>query len=127
VTENGHKVTYAVGQPMGFKSSFNMMAFTHHFIVAYAAILAGLPTFTDYAILGDDLVLTNKDVVHHYREIMAKLGVEINKTKSLIPTDEPMSSAEFCKRIVTDGEEITGMPVVLLANSISESAYTISL
>lgn len=35
------------------------MALTHHLIVKVAALRAGVPSYRGYALLGDDLVLTN--------------------------------------------------------------------
>ncbi|XLR48894.1 hypothetical protein S83_033554 [Arachis hypogaea] len=34
--------------------------------------------FKDYAILGDDVLITDGNVASHYREILSKLGVQIS-------------------------------------------------
>jgi len=82
-----NKVRYAAGQPMGALSSWVMLAFTHHFIVQYAAWRVGYKTwFTDYAVLGDDIVIARDNLVAsmYYQIMTGELGVEINKSKSLI-------------------------------------------
>ncbi|AEP83726.1 RNA-dependent RNA polymerase [Tuber excavatum mitovirus] len=126
VTQTGHKVRYEVGQPQGFKSSFHSLAMTHHVIVRLAALKAGEMNFTDYVILGDDIVLTNEKVVKDYMIIMELLGVKISLEKSLFHKDYS-SMAEFCKRIACNGHEITGIPMHLLANTIIDPQYTMEL
>jgi len=76
---------YAVGQPMGAYSSFPMLALTHHVIVQVAARRAGIGQwFSNYAILGDDIVIADPRVAPHYLNIMRDtLGVDINLSKSL--------------------------------------------
>jgi len=87
---------------MGALSSWAMLALSHHVIVQIAAMRVGKPSFTNYALLGDDIVIADKAVAMSYHEIMTKiLGVEINLSKSLISDN----SFEFAKRLVTmDGE-----------------------
>lgn len=90
-------VTYSVGQPMGALSSWAMLALTHHFIVQYSAWKEGWPRwFTAYLVLGDDIVIFNKDVARRYLVIMKDLGVGINLVKSVVSTD----TFEFAKRII---------------------------
>lgn len=108
-------VRYAVGQPMGALSSWAMLALTHHFIVQYCAMIervmpvhpkTGLPLwFTDYAILGDDIVIANKKVANRYRKVMASLGVTIGLAKSLV---SPKGTAlEFAKRTFWNGVDVS--------------------
>lgn len=99
---DGIPYRYAVGQPMGALSSWAMLALTHHVIVQIAAIRVGKPGFSNYALLGDDIVIADTAVATSYHMIMTQvLGVDINLSKSLISSD----SFEFAKRLVTmDGE-----------------------
>jgi hypothetical protein len=65
---------YATGQPMGALSSWAMLALTHHAIVQWAALRAGVITsggkwFLDYAVLGDDIVLANGRVAKHRKHL----------------------------------------------------------
>jgi hypothetical protein len=98
----GIPLRYSVGQPMGALSSWAMLALSHHVIVRIAANRVGIPGFTNYALLGDDIVIANDAVAKSYHSIMTQiLGVEINLSKSMISTN----SFEFAKRIITmDGE-----------------------
>jgi hypothetical protein len=98
----GVPLRYSVGQPMGALSSWAMLALSHHVIVRIAANRVGLPGFTNYALLGDDIVICNDAVAKSYHALMTQtLGVEINLSKSMISKD----SFEFAKRIIRmDGE-----------------------
>lgn len=81
-----------------------MLALTHHTLVRVAANRVGLPNFTYYALLGDDVVIANDTVAKSYHQLMTvTLGVEINLSKSLISSD----SFEFAKRLVTRTGEVS--------------------
>lgn len=96
------KIRYSTGQPMGAYSSWGMLALTHHLIVQLAAHRAGVMKgkislrnwFSDYELLGDDVVIFNEDVAKHYLIIMESLGVPINQTKSVIASN---ATFEFAK------------------------------
>lgn len=119
VTDTGHKVRYAVGQPMGFKSSFPALALLHHVIVADAALKVGLEKFEDYVILGDDIVIASRDVAEQYKLSMGELGMSLSPNKSIVPMVEGISGAEFCSRLALNGREITPLPV----NAILQAMY----
>jgi hypothetical protein len=96
---------YAVGQPMGALSSWAMLAITHHIIVQIAARRTGLTSwFSDYAVLGDDIVIADEAVARSYLTIMGDLGVEINLHKSLV---SKIGYAEFAKRLISSSQEVT--------------------
>lgn len=62
----------------------------------WAAHEAGIAPFTDYQILGDDIVITNTDLAKSYQRIMVDiLDVKINPSKTHISSD----MFEFAKRI----------------------------
>lgn len=108
------QVSYATGQPMGAYSSWAMLAFTHHAIVQWAALRAGVITcggywFSDYALLGDDIVIANKLVADEYARLMAALGVEIGLHKSLISVRG--LALEFAKRFFLNGGDASMAPV----------------
>lgn len=85
---------YSVGQPMGCYSSWAMLALTHHIIVQIAAKRSGCESiFTQYAVLGDDIVIADDMVANNYLAIMKVLGVDVNLVKS-----HQGSTAEFAKR-----------------------------
>ncbi|QDM55307.1 RNA-dependent RNA polymerase [Geopora sumneriana mitovirus 1] len=119
VTDTGHKVRYAVGQPMGFKSSFPALALLHHVIVSDAALKAGVENFRDYVILGDDIVIASEVVAKEYMSSMESLGMVLSPNKSVIPVVEGIKGAEFCSRLALNGREVTPLPV----NAILQSMY----
>jgi hypothetical protein len=87
-------IRYSVGQPMGCYSSWAMLALTHHLIVQIAAKRSGCQSiFTNYAVLGDDIVIADEAVAKAYLAIMKVLGVDVNLVKS-----HQGSTAEFAKR-----------------------------
>jgi hypothetical protein len=115
---------YAVGQPMGALSSWAMLALTHHLIVQWAALRAGvIPIyelsvvksggvgskywFSDYAVLGDDIVIANGRVAREYLLLMDQLGVGIGLEKSLVSRK---GSLEFAKRYFLNGEDCSPVP-----------------
>lgn len=105
-------VTYATGQPMGALSSWAMLAVTHHVIVQQAAFNAGVTQkgewFSDYALLGDDIVIANRKVADEYQRLMALYGVEIGLAKSLVSNDG--ITLEFAKRTFHKGTDISPLP-----------------
>lgn len=82
------EVEFVCGQPLGYYSSWPLFALSHHWIVWLAAervrpcALHG--KFNAYAILGDDVVIADSGVANQYCQILDSLGVNINKSKSLI-------------------------------------------
>jgi len=82
-----------------------MLALTHHVIVQIAAVQSGFKvnTFTQYCILGDDIVINNDRVADRYVRLMETLGVAINSSKSIISYDV----VEFAKRWLTPYGEIS--------------------
>lgn len=70
-----------------------MLAVTHHVLVRYSALMCGIKSFKDYAVLGDDIVIANDLVAKQYQLIMDTLGVSINLSKSVQSKD----FAEFAK------------------------------
>lgn len=108
------EVRYATGQPMGAYSSWAMLAFIHHAIVQWAALRAGVVTcggnwFSDYALLGDDIVIGNRLVSEEYERLMTALGVEIGLHKSLISVRG--LALEFAKRFFLNGGDASMAPV----------------
>jgi hypothetical protein len=99
----GEYYNYAVGQPMGAYSSWAMLAVTHHVIVHKAAERCGLNNFSDYAVLGDDIIIQNDKVAQEYLMIMKSLGVGINMNKTVVSTD----LLEFAKRLTTRTHDIS--------------------
>lgn len=102
-TFKGQDVVYSVGQPMGAYSSWAMLALTHHCIVKLAADRAGECNFTNYCLLGDDIVINHDKVANEYLGLMKALGVGINMSKSIVSNQ----LCEFAKLLVTPQGEIS--------------------
>lgn len=88
----GDLVRYSVGQPMGAYSSWAMLALTHHMVVQ----CTDRHPFSEYAILGDDVVIKGKANADSYLSIMKTLGVDISLPKSMISVE----FMEFAKRMI---------------------------
>jgi hypothetical protein len=104
---DGHIRKYMTGQPMGLYSSWPLLAIVHHAIVQVAAHRLGLRRFSDYRILGDDIVIRHDEVANQYQELLRDLGVGISKTKTLVSKD----TFEFAKRLFFRGTEVTAFPL----------------
>jgi len=100
---------------MGAYSSFPRLALSHHVIVQLAAMRVGHTSwFSNYALLGDDIVIADPEVGSAYLLIMRDhLGVEINLSKSL---ESDIGVLEFAKkRLFKGSEDFTPLsPKVLL-------------
>lgn len=71
-------IRYKVGQPMGALSSWPAMAFCHHVLVQLsykAAYPESVNIFTEYALLGDDLVIRDRRVAEYYKKVIHSLGM----------------------------------------------------
>lgn len=109
----GNKYTYAVGQPMGAYSSWPLFALSHHCCVQHAAKMGGLKLpYSNYLLLGDDIVLADDIVAKNYRTILAQLDVPISDAKSHVSK----TTYEFAKRWIHNGYEITGLPLSGILN-----------
>jgi hypothetical protein len=104
---DGHIRKYMTGQPMGLYSSWPLLAIVHHTIVQVAAHRLGLRRFSDYRILGDDIVIRHDEVANQYQELLRDLGVGISKTKTLVSKD----TFEFAKRLFFRDVEVTAFPI----------------
>lgn len=107
------EVHYSVGQPMGAKSSWPMLAITHHLLVQLSAVRAGVVAiwqlrngrfFSDYAVLGDDIVIANGLVAREYTRLMDEIGVGIGFAKSLVSKGKKTFGLEFAKKFIVDGD-----------------------
>jgi hypothetical protein len=112
--KSGNKlVCYAVGQPMGAYASWAALAMAHHLLLRYLAHRHRCPC--EYVVLGDDVVIADKVLAEAYRNALTSLGVTISLGKSVTPEKSLVadSSAEFAKRLIRSGKDITPLPVEL--------------
>jgi hypothetical protein len=125
VKTTGKSLRWRVGQPLGLLSSFPSFALWHHDIIQYAYYRCrrrkGLPLrfFKDYKILGDDVVIFNKEVAGEYQFLITEVyGIKINLQKSVIG-DSKNSQIEFTKRLALRGKEMSSVKRnILTKNSI---------
>jgi len=99
----GQQVQYSVGQPMGAYSSWAVFALCHHLVVWIAARRAGKPHRGQYILLGDDIVIFDQAIAHHYQLLMKYLGVEVSPSKSIISDDLLV----FANRYFLRGTEVS--------------------
>lgn len=103
---NGQIRSYGVGTPMGTFPSFPLASLGNGIAAAISfanAHLDGdvrrislnhLPT----RVIGDDFVTWDTGLASHYKELMTRLGVEIQPSKCM----ESQACAEMCSKIITD-------------------------
>nr|QIR30254.1 RNA-dependent RNA polymerase [Plasmopara viticola lesion associated mitovirus 31] len=110
---------------MGFYSSWASFALIHHYIIYYCCKIVGKDWKSlDYCLLGDDIVIGDKDVGEAYLKVMVNLGVKISTAKSHISPN----LYEFAKRLIYKGSEITPFPYSALKMAgRSNSALTVLL
>lgn len=113
---------YNCGQPMGLYSSWAVFALTHHLWIQFSAKRVGkqLP-FTDYRLLGDDVVIRDDRVAIEYLELLNRIGVDVSKDKTLVSTH----SFEFAKRFFYKDEELTAFPIAGIQNTINGVTETL--
>lgn len=112
-------IRYSVGQPMGALSSWAMLNLVHHMMIQFIAVhLDKVPFgswYSEYVILGDDLVLFDKEVANRYLSLCKELGVDINLSKSIISESKPV--LEFAKRTSVKGVDVSALPFKELLSS----------
>lgn len=106
----GDSVRYAVGQPMGFLTSWAAMAITHHAIINYAKRDKSF-----YGIIGDDIVIASKRGAENYKDILKILNMEISLEKSIFG-NQKNNLGEIAKRLFINGSEISPIPPDILIN-----------
>lgn len=95
----GTSVCFTTGTPLGSLSAWGIFTLLHHLLIQQAAYLTDrkLRWFSNYAILGDDLVIGDYQVAKQYRRILKWLGVGISQEKSLRSIN---GSLEFASRFI---------------------------
>jgi hypothetical protein len=113
---------YEVGQPMGAYSSFAMLALTNHVICQVAFLRAKVEYVKgsgQYAILGDDVVITIPSVSAEYQGLMRSLGVEINPIKGFRG-----KVFEFAKRVFhVDGSDFSPVSAKVLLRASRDPVF----
>lgn len=98
IIKDPRRTQFTRGQPLGLYSSWSLFTMTHHMIVWMAAerVYPGR-IFSNYAILGDDLVIGDAYVAKEYSNLLTSAGGVISKEKSLISSS---GCFEFAKRFI---------------------------
>lgn len=74
--------SYSTGQPMGLNGSFPLFHLTHFLLLEQLCEALKLDGNKNFAVLGDDVLITNKRLASLYQRLITRLGVEISKEKS---------------------------------------------
>lgn len=64
--------------------------------------------FSEYAVLGDDIIIWNKPVADKYLNILKRLGVDVGLAKSIISLKG--KGLEFAKRTILNGVDVSPIP-----------------
>ncbi|KAH0735018.1 hypothetical protein KY285_010725 [Solanum tuberosum] len=92
------EVAFLTGQPLSYYGSWSLFSLSHHYIV-WLATLKAYPLrstpFVDYALLGDDILITDKKVANQYCRLLDRLSVTISFAKSIVYEN---GTIEFAKR-----------------------------
>jgi len=103
--------SYSVGNPMGFYSSWNSFALAHHYVMFFCCKELGISwKQAKYVMLGDDVLIGDRNLANKYKQVLTDLGVDFSPLK----THESTKLYEFAKRLVLNGVEITPFPISAL-------------
>ncbi|PHT93743.1 hypothetical protein T459_01625 [Capsicum annuum] len=113
ITKRMYEIAFLCGQPLGYYGSWSLFSLSHHYIVWLAAKKAyphlNRP-FKDYALLGDDILITDKQVALQYRKLLDRLGVTISDAKSIV---SDTGAVEFAKKFWVKSMQIDLSPISL--------------
>ncbi|KAG6466681.1 hypothetical protein ZIOFF_074456 (mitochondrion) [Zingiber officinale] len=111
LVRKARSVSFAAGQPLGYYGSWALFSLSHHYFVWYAAHLVyprSRTPFRQYALLGDDIVISDTAVAKKYVDLLYFMGVDISSDKSLLSDN---GSLEFAKQFWTDRVQVNLTPV----------------
>jgi hypothetical protein len=107
VPKTDKKISYSVGNPMGFYSSWASFAVAHHYIFYHLSHQLGIPwKDLKYVVLGDDVLIGDRQLGELYIGFVKSLGVDISELK----THKSTTTLEFAKRWIHKGTEISPFP-----------------
>lgn len=115
----GRVYKFTRGQPLGYYSSWPAFTLTHHMFVwmAAEAVYPGR-RFTQYSILGDDIVIADLRVAMEYKLILERAMGIISLEKSLISFS---GACEFAKRFIINNHLDSRMDVSPLSIPLIKS------
>jgi hypothetical protein len=109
-------VKYATGQPMGLYSSWPALSITNHVLVRLSARLCGYCDFSNYFVLGDDVVIYNERIARTYIKITNSIGIGTKDEDSIHPTHD--HHLEIAKRLFRKGVEVSPLPIRLMSKTL---------
>ncbi|PHT98242.1 hypothetical protein BC332_32834 [Capsicum chinense] len=113
ITKIMYEIAFLCGQLLGYYGSWSLFSLSHHYIVWLAAKKAyphlNRP-FKDYALLSDDILITDKQVALQYRKLLDQLGVTISDAKSIV---SDTGAVEFTKKFWVKSMQIDLSPISL--------------
>jgi len=115
------RIRYTRGQPMGALSSWASLALIHHYLVWLAAYRVNkqlAQTFKEYLVLGDDLVIFNKQVAKSYLDVCNDYGITVGLPKSFVSEE---GLYQFASQNILKGEFISPLP---LKDALASSMYS---
>lgn len=129
---SGKKVRYGTGQPMGFKTSWALLAIWHHAAFRTVLKLNGIqrdPKDPKYVVIGDDSdcisILTK--LYNYIVTELCEIGISPTKgfsDETYSPELNPLEGtphlvvSEFAKRVFVNGYEVTPISPVLIQDGI---------
>lgn len=122
-TPSGKEVSYSVGNPMGFYSSWGSFALAHHFVVFWCCQDLGIPWGrAKYVMLGDDILIGDPRLGELYQSRILSLGIGISASKSYVSTE----ICEFAKRYLYLGKEVSPYPLSSLVPNLGDISLLVS-
>jgi len=104
----GYQLMYKTGNPLGAYSSWASFALAHHYVLFYCCMeLKKDWKRSNYVLLGDDLVIGDRELAEKYKSVLKELDIPYSVAK----THDSSYFFEFAKRIVYRGVEITAFPI----------------
>jgi hypothetical protein len=115
---SGEHINYGSGQPMGAYASWALCTLSHHLIVHYCANKLSIKKVnSQYRIIGDDNIITNKLLGNLYQETLASIGCKLNPGKGTVSQQSSEnSSAEVAKQLFHNGINISPLTPGLVKN-----------
>jgi hypothetical protein len=140
VGPNNEVIRFGVGQPLGCKTSFGLLALWHHVVFRTALKLNRKkrnPIKPDYYVIGDDSACI-KSLQGPYTYIVKDLcGVDISEGKGfseedILPNLNPISEksinvSELAKRVYYNGLEVTPIPPTLMLEGLERPEGIVDL
>jgi hypothetical protein len=81
--------------------------------------------FTDYAVVGDDIIIADPDIAASYLRIMKDIGVDISLHKSVRSPDA--LAGEFVKRFIYKGQDLSPISWLEAISAPSHLGIMVSL